>query len=83
MIPVIIAFFTLVESPRWLLSQKKVDEARKALNRIAKMNKSASPDMMVDEMLLEESEDNKGKCEMLSEWFLKATYFARINLQTF
>lgn len=80
MIPVIIAFFTLVESPRWLLSQKKVDEARKALNRIAKMNKSASPDMMVDEMLLEESEDNKGKCQMLSEWILLAIHFTRSNL---
>ena len=46
------------------MSRNKTADARKALNRIAKMNKSRVPvDEMVDEMLLDEAnvnEKNKG-----------------------
>ena len=46
------------------MSRNKTADARSALNRIAKMNKSRLPvDEMVDEMLLDEAnvnEKNKG-----------------------
>jgi len=42
------------------MSRNKTADARKALNRIAKMNKSRVPvDEMVDEMLLDEASVNE------------------------
>ena len=37
-IPIVIAAFTLVESPRWLLNRGKIEEGRAALNKISHWN---------------------------------------------
>ncbi len=55
------------ESPRWLLSKGRKDEAKKILMKAAKVNKVELPDKIFDEDI--EIEDSKVSASYFSRYF--------------
>lgn len=78
-IPVIISFFTLVESPRWLLNKNKEAEANKAIKRIAKFNRKEVTNQMLE--LCKNMDENKDE-EDFQEETIKEFLKPRICLMT-
>ncbi|XP_046579732.1 solute carrier family 22 member 4-like [Haliotis rubra] len=65
-IPLLLTWFVVPESLRWLVAKGHLKEARRIINRIAKFNKKPVPDMSILELIAEEERAERNTAKSYS-----------------
>ncbi|XP_046579696.1 organic cation transporter protein-like [Haliotis rubra] len=65
-IPLLLTWFVMPESLRWLAVKGRLEEARRVANRIAKFNKKTVPDLSILELIAEEEKAEGVKAKSYS-----------------
>ncbi|XP_046579591.1 solute carrier family 22 member 5-like [Haliotis rubra] len=65
-IPLLLTWFVMPESLRWLVAKGHLEEARRTVTRIAKFNKKPVPNMSILELIAEEERAERKKAKSYS-----------------